>query len=274
MNNRSLILSAAVVAVGLFALPATVSMFAGQHSWYDPKDQGIPCEKCHWLEYEEMRSGKYTTHVPHTFKNSITGAIEYFECEECHNVTMNVGSYFKTGQVGEHTKAHAATTVSCLACHSDLFSNGTDACTTCHTGFGSFDGVNTMHVLAMKYGMGHKKQERECLKCHRDDDDTNNITAMRANVFINHVDEELSNPRAAHMPLFRAMQNSSDSQLSDANEACLGCHSRTGVNITWTRNSYVSYHVTCDNSGYNVSWNTSDNLGTNETAFGSTSGWD
>jgi hypothetical protein len=261
---------AAVVAAGLFVLPATVSMFAGQHSWYDPKDQGIPCEKCHWLEYEEMRSGEYTTHVPHTFKNNITGAIEYFECEECHNVTMNVSSYFKTGQVGEHTKAHAATTVSCLACHSDLYSNvtTTSECSTCHWYTGNE--VNTMHVLANKYGMGHKHQE--CLKCHRTDE-TGNV-ACAENVFINHVDEELSHQRAAHMPFFLAMKNGSDSQLSDANEACLGCHSRTGVNITWTRNSYVSYHVTCDKSGYNVSWNTSDNLGTNETVFGSSSGWD
>jgi hypothetical protein len=271
MKNRSLILSIAIVAVGLFVLPATVSMFAGQHSWYDPKDQGIPCEKCHWLEYEEMRSGEYTTHVPHTFKNKSTGAIEYFECEECHNVTMNVSHYFETGEVGEHTKAHAATTVSCLACHSDLHSDGDDTCTTCHWGAA----VNTMHVLATKYGMGHS--DEECTKCHREyiyegtDDDI--IDAMKANVFINHVDEELSNPRAAHMPFFLAMQGE-DTQLSDANEACLGCHSRTGVNITWTRNSYVSYHVTCDKSGYNVSWNTSDNLGTNRTVFSSTSGWD
>lgn len=128
-----------------------------------------------------------------------------------------------------------------------------------------------MHVLATKYGMGHA--DDECLKCHRDTTESNNVTVMKANVFIDYVDEELSNPRAAHRPFYLAMKGE-DTALSDANEACLGCHSRTGVNITWTRNAYVSYHVTCDKSGYNVSWNTSDNLGTNETVFGSSSGWD
>ena len=108
----------------------------------------------------------------------------------------------------------------------------------------------------------------ECGKCH-------SIPPKQGNAFIDHVDDELSNPRAAHRSFFLAMKNNSkdESQLSGANEACLGCHSRTGVNITWTRNQYVSYKVTCDKNGYNVSWNGTDDLGTNRTVFNSSSGW-
>ena len=108
----------------------------------------------------------------------------------------------------------------------------------------------------------------ECGKCH-------SIPPKQGNAFIDHVDDELSNPRAAHRSFFLAMKNNSkdESQLSGANEACLGCHSRTGVNITWTRNQYVSYRVTCDKNGYNVSWNGTDDLGTNRTVFNSSSGW-
>ena len=251
MKSKMLLLSVAVVAAGLFVLPATVSMFAGQHSWYDPKDQGIPCIKCHWLEYEEMRSGTYSLHKPHVYKN---GTAHHFDCEECHNVTMNVDDYYHTGDVGEHTPAHAATTVSCLACHkSDL-------------------NATAMHELGSKYDMYSSASRDRCGKCHAIEE--NGMFYVR-DPFIDHVDDELSNPRAAHRSFFLAMKNNSkdESQLSGANEACLGCHSRTGVNITWTRNQYVSYKVTCDKNGYNVSWNGTDDLGTNRTVFNSSSGW-
>ena len=42
MKTRFLLLSVAIVAVGLFVLPQTLSLFAAQHSWYDPKDEKIP----------------------------------------------------------------------------------------------------------------------------------------------------------------------------------------------------------------------------------------
>ena len=264
MKNRSLILSAAVVAAGLFVLPATVSMFAGQHSWYDPKDQGIPCEKCHWLEYEEMRGVERTDHVPHV---GVSRGVEWaFDCEECHSVTMNISSHHHNGTI-DHTPAHAATTLSCLDCHGgELYGKEENS------SIGWYD--IPMHNLADKYGQywpitGHSSLSQDCYRCHRN---TSGVEGHRQS-FIEHVDDELLHPRAAHRSFFLAMQGE-DTQLTDANEACLGCHSRIGVNITWTRNSHVSYHVTCDKSGYNVSWNTSDNLGTNRTVFGSTSGWD
>jgi hypothetical protein len=252
MKTKIFLLSAAVVAIGLFALPATVSMFAGQHAWYDPKDQGIPCEKCHWLEYEEMRGvTDETGHVPHMYKN---GTTHYFDCEECHNVTMNIDYYHHTGDVGEHTPAHAATTLSCLDCHGGTL-------------YGNLSMANDeffdipMHQLWQKYGLKNNHW-MSCDKCHRD---------LPGRTFIENVDTELTNNRSAHKAFYLAMKDE-ETGLSDTNEACLGCHSRTGVNITWTRNSYVSYHVTCDKSGYNVSWNTSDNLGTNRTVFGSSPG--
>ncbi len=246
MSTKTIFLCFAVIAIGIFMLPQTLSMFAGQHSWYDPKDDcGIPCEKCHWLESGELTGCAYGIHSPHRT------AEMPFECVECHNVSMDVNYYFETGDVGEHTPAHAATTVSCLACHGDLFSNSTHACTTCHADLGS-GGVNTMHVLAMKYGMGHPTN---CLKCHRDYDPYN-ITAMRENVIINHVDTELSHPLEGHREFFLGMSGEnttkSESGLSDSNEACLGCHTSVGVNISWNRCAQIAVDVGKSNSKWEI----------------------
>jgi hypothetical protein len=67
------LLAVAVVATGIFALPSTVSLFSGQHSWYELSAQGnnVPCEKCHADIGDEMAS---------------TGAHANIKCEGCHNL--------------------------------------------------------------------------------------------------------------------------------------------------------------------------------------------
>jgi len=53
----------AVVAVGLFALPSTVSLFSGQHRWYNISGTGneIPCIKCHADIYDEYTLTAWNT---------------------------------------------------------------------------------------------------------------------------------------------------------------------------------------------------------------------
>ncbi|RZN37862.1 MAG: hypothetical protein EF813_05500 [Methanosarcinales archaeon] len=242
MSARTIILCIAVIAIGIFMLPQTLSMFSGQHSWYDPSDDAIPCEKCHWLESGELTSCAYGLHSPHR------SADREFECTECHNVTMDVSYYFETGAVGEHTPAHAATTVSCLACHGDLFSNGTFCAASCHDTIGDANEVNVMHILATKYNMVHSvhSQQRtttECLKCHKYYDDS--VSVMKANVFINHIDTELSHSLESHREFFLGMSGEnitkSESGLSGPNEACIGCHTSSGVNISWTRYGTIEF---------------------------------
>ncbi len=241
MSARTIILCIAVIAIGIFMLPQTLSMFAGQHSWYDPKDDAIPCEKCHWLESGELTGCAYGLHSPHR------SADRDFECVECHNVSMDVSYYFETGAIGEHTPAHAATTVSCLACHGDLFSNGTFCAASCHGNIGAANEVNVMHILAMKYEMSH--DGNECLKCHKYYDDR--VSVMKANVFINHIDTELSHPLESHREFFLGMSGEnitkSESGLSGPNEACIGCHTSSGVNISWTRYELIEF--ACDKPG-------------------------
>ena len=61
--------------------------------------------------------------------------------------------------------------------------------------------------------------------------------------------------------------------LQKPNRACLGCHTHVGVNLTWERNEFVSYDVNCDKTGYNVTWNTTDDCGINATQSGSVPGY-
>jgi hypothetical protein len=40
-----------------------------------------------------------------------------------------------------------------------------------------------------------------------------------------------------------------DSLMEGANEACIACHTRIGVNITWTKNEYMEFTTFKDESG-------------------------
>ncbi|MGB2728470.1 MAG: hypothetical protein WBD09_08330, partial [Halobacteriota archaeon] len=123
MNGKGITLFAiAVVAIGTFALPNTVSLFSGQHTWYDlgPKGNDVPCEKCHADIAEEMDA----LEGPHT------GETGYgrFECEYCHrifsvwrrNSTFENYTYASGDGTGAEpgVEAHAASTVACMYCHS------------------------------------------------------------------------------------------------------------------------------------------------------------
>jgi hypothetical protein len=57
-SKRIALLTVAICAIGIFALPGTVSIFSGQHSWYDLSagQNEVPCEKCHGDIADEMIS--------------------------------------------------------------------------------------------------------------------------------------------------------------------------------------------------------------------------
>ncbi|RLI85995.1 MAG: hypothetical protein DRP01_05120 [Archaeoglobales archaeon] len=45
-------------ALGMFVLPSTLSLFSGQHFWYNTKQNGsnVPCEKCHADVMDKMEA--------------------------------------------------------------------------------------------------------------------------------------------------------------------------------------------------------------------------
>ncbi len=122
MNSKIFLLTVAVAAVGLFAMPNSLSLFAGQHTF--DKGANVSCQKCHQDIYEEMgNNGLYGNSSAHTDPNLRV-------CEGCHktgNITdITVGKYpdssdyNRTGTYNQSVGlkgAHAAVTMECAGCH-------------------------------------------------------------------------------------------------------------------------------------------------------------
>jgi len=53
--------------------------------------------------------------------------------------------------------------------------------------------------------------------------------------------------RAAHKKFVLDAMN--ESLMAGANEACIACHTRIGVNITWTKNVYMEFTAEEDEFG-------------------------
>jgi hypothetical protein len=136
------LLAVAIVAIGIFALPSSVSLFSGQHTWYDLSGDGndVPCEKCHAEIKDEMIS----------------------------------------------------------------IDNGV----------------------------------HETVKCEG---------APRAGGFGLTEDAADTGEKAAHLPFVD--DSIDDPLMKGANEACISCHTRIGVEITWTKNENLEFDATEDGYG-------------------------
>ncbi len=104
--GKAVLLIIIVLAVGVLVLPNTVSLFAGQHYWYNLSGPGndVPCVKCHADVYEELKLGVH--------KN--------LRCEDCHRANKSITYASVSGSYINYTpgrQAHAATCVACMMCH-------------------------------------------------------------------------------------------------------------------------------------------------------------
>ncbi len=244
VNSRMLLLLVAVISIGIFALPTTVSRFTGQHTFKNASEVASDsgCRKCHEDIYEEMHSATNQVHwnVP-----GPKGSNDVFQCTECHTVDFDISVYYQTNSK-ESVDGHAATTIACLSCHSELAGLGAGGftCNSCHVGTAKmFDpkvaGSDQfpMHALAYKYGVVHNNEGRKnCSQCHR---------GANLNVFIEHIDSEITNEEETHRLFYyksKYPDNQSAINLKDSNTACLGCHSHTRVTISWRRS--IGYEMT------------------------------
>lgn len=192
--NKIALVVIAIVAIGIFALPSTVSLFSGQHTWYNLNDQGnqVPCEKCHADINDEMISDDNG----HT---SLAGP----GCD-CHRVNSTqvqkptgVASGDDSGST-PGTTSHAAETIACMVCHE----YGNDISGYPHAGgFTNKTGSPYAYNITNRTG-----------------------TKAAHNAFIQDAIDD---------PL-----------MEDSNEACIACHTRVGVNITWVKNENLEFTAT------------------------------
>jgi hypothetical protein len=88
MNAKFTLAIIALVGIGVFALPSTMSLFAGQHSFYniDATGNQVPCQKCHGDVKAELSAGNpdASTGTP--------GPHAAFKCEYCHRIEAGSAS--------------------------------------------------------------------------------------------------------------------------------------------------------------------------------------
>jgi len=152
MSGKIALAAMAIVAIGIFALPSTISVFGGLHTWYDlgvRSGKYMPCIKCHADVYEEY-AVMARTHAPHW---TLKGYDPNKACYACHRARQI--QYAEGGGFGATPgeQAHAASTIACLECHEfknndvhnkhrtyvqaaanyNLMESSNEACIACHT---------------------------------------------------------------------------------------------------------------------------------------------
>ncbi len=204
-TNKIALLAIAVVAIGIFALPSTVSLFSGQHSWYGLDDDGsqVPCMKCHGDIDDEM------THSTNGVHRNLSSP----GCD-CHRVN---GTGVADGDgIGSTpgTTSHAAETIACMICHENNTRTGEN--------YPFAGGFNT--TLAYKdTDVKPKDQYR-----YSWGDDTGGEYAAHNDFITEAIKDDL---------------------MTDSNEACIACHTRIGVNITWTKSTTMHFDASETNNG-------------------------
>lgn len=144
MNSKMLLLSIAVVSVGLFAMPSTLSMFSGQHT-FDKAGNTSVCAKCHSDVYIEIQGGSY-------HKSLIDDTT--YQCKGCHTSDRINSSLIYAGNRSASGAKYNYTTSTNLA--------GLDLTT------GKFIYANsTDNATGYNFGGGiHSAVIVECVWCH------------------------------------------------------------------------------------------------------------
>jgi hypothetical protein len=231
MNRKVLLLSVAVLAIGLFALPSTMSLFAGQHTWVDLNQ--FKCQKCHQDIYDELQNSAYHGGFEASYGNA---------CARCHTapndtnfnksganlskqawITYKSKSTAITGQV--NFTAHAAITVECLACH----------------GTGNLTAGSNSPLNLMSDTEAHQKFYFASVSNKAVGDV--NYSSLKAAGIITGAPQ-----------WYTTTGNQTVIQLKGTNAACIGCHTHATVNITWNRAIGYEMNANVTNAGWDVNF--------------------
>jgi len=249
MDGQKIVLIAtAIVALGIFVMPSTISLFSGQHYWYNISDGGneVPCEKCHADVAAEMDVlvGPHTNETGYgrlkcgychrTFKIE-KGDAGTYDWDQYPDVNLSLeAQYLYTYASGDGSGAtpgkqsHAASTIPCMYCHS----GGSHGKAANHGSMAEMDCWSCHQSDSPQPHEGRYTNAEDCRRCH-----ANAITkgvydvppAGGFNLTANATD---TGERAAHKAF--VMDAISNPDMEDANEACIACHTGIPVQINWT----------------------------------------
>jgi len=231
MKSSNLVLmTVAIVAVGILAMPSTISLFSGQHYWYNISGEGneVPCVKCHADVYAEFKmSGVHKTLAEGTGSKSWDLGSGYDvnkACGACHRAAYEeLGKITYAEGDGEAAtpgvQAHAASTVACMACH-----QVTENYTNAPKAGGFEDPYNNASGLGITEG----------------------ITADPVTGFnFSYNSSDHPGGHAAHQGFIEgAIVNT---LMEDSNEACIACHTGIPVQINWTHAMNLVFNATLCN---------------------------
>lgn len=171
MNNLKMVFAImAIVFIGIVALPYSVSLFTGQHTWYELSGgYGSKCVKCHADIYGELEASANHS----SLDGSAIGNVSGEECYVCHRANESI-TYAKASTDTPGQQAHAASTIGCGYCHlNKTVADVYDA--PLAGGFGLVSGLdddtetNASHisfVLGSKDASILEKESESCVACH------------------------------------------------------------------------------------------------------------
>ncbi len=236
--NKKILLYLALMALGIYAMPNTVALFAGQHSFYS--SAGVSCEKCHSDVTSQLQSGayvygkhkaaaantNYTTYLALGGKAYNGSAITDYNN---NNWTWNVNAW----QYGAESKNVSLDT------NGDGI-NGDEICMFCHnatlTGSITHTGI-IIRVCDDDRCHGNRYNFNNSPQLFNKN--TSNITA--AGYYLSRADihkffyldsSNQSSRYFAGQPFGQTPGNANDSFISKGHWTCEGCHTEVAVNIT------------------------------------------
>jgi hypothetical protein len=221
-GNKLILLAVAVVAIGLFALPSTVSLFSGQHAWYNISGtEKLPCIKCHADIYDEyLMTGVHgkLSNGSHSWE---TGDQPNDACYACHRVAYEDRGFITYASGADEgatpgKEAHAASTVACMACHEFNASYST---------------------MLAGFEAGGFSDPYVNIPENKDP-----VTGIK----FNYTGDDSTGGHAAHQGFIEGAINMST--MEDANEACIACHTQIPVKITWTHAYSLEFNATYNES--------------------------
>lgn len=146
MESKHIFLLVALVAIGIIVIPATYSLFSGQHSFYNAVDQET-CEKCHADIRSELDSSVYhvtfsckNCHVDPTINNLglMHGNVIESRCLDCHNdntVVVDRNSIGQISSIAENINSDKESHYPLIleANSTPMMKGENEACVSCHT---------------------------------------------------------------------------------------------------------------------------------------------